>query len=123
MIKIILIVFVSEMFCAVAQICYKLASNSIHTPHLKDLRSYAAFLGEIMAQPGIWLGLALMALALVAWLAAMSQGELSLVYPIGSIYYILVLFLARFFLGEKMDRVRILGTILIVIGIAFISAS
>ena len=123
MTKIILIVLITELFGATGQILFKRASNSLHAPHLKDLQSYAGFLGEILAKPQIWIGLFLMTIGLVAWLAAISQADLSLVYPLGSIYYILVLFMARIFLGEKLDRIRLLGTLLIMVGIAVISAS
>ena len=60
---------------------------------------------------------------LVVWLAALSQGELSLVYPLSSLQYLMVLFAARLFLKEKMDLAKITGTLLIASGIVLISLS
>jgi uncharacterized membrane protein len=57
------------------------------------------------------------------WLIALAQGDLSLVFPIGSIQYIFVLFSAHIFLNEKIDRMKLIGTFLVVAGIILITIS
>ena len=123
MIKLILIVLVSEIMAAMGQILFKKATNSVHAPHLKDIKSYGFFLKKILAKPQTWAGFALMTAGLASWLAAVSQADLSLVYPLGSIYYIFVLLFARVFLGEKVSSRKLWGTLLIMAGIAVISMS
>lgn len=123
MIKIILFVAVSTLLSAVGQIFYKTASNHVRPIHSKSARAYWRYFVQMVSTPWTWIGLSLMAAALSLWLVAVAQGDLSLVYPIGSLYYIFVLILASFFLGEKPDRMKILGTLLIFIGIALIAHS
>jgi len=64
-----------------------------------------------------------MAIGLVIWLIALAQADLSIVFPIGSLQYILVLFLAHILLGEKIDRMKFIGTFLVVFGIILITIS
>ena len=64
-----------------------------------------------------------MAIGLVVWLLAIAQGNLSLVFPIGSLQYILILFLAHKFLGEKIDRMKLIGTLFVMAGIVLMSVS
>jgi undecaprenyl phosphate-alpha-L-ara4N flippase subunit ArnE len=123
MIKIILVVAVSTLLSAIGQIFFKTASNRARPIHSKSARAYMRYFFQIIRMPRIWMGLGLMAAALALWLVAVAQGDLSLVYPIGSLYYIFVLILASSFLGEKPDKMKILGTLFIFIGIALIAHS
>jgi uncharacterized membrane protein len=64
-----------------------------------------------------------MGLGLVSWIFALAQGDLSLVFSLGSLQYVLILFGAHIFLGEKIDRMKFLGTFLVVFGIILITMS
>jgi uncharacterized membrane protein len=123
MIKIILIVAFSTFLSAVGQIFFKTASNRARPIHSKSVHSYWRYFVQIIRMPLIWTGLCLMTVALALWLIAVAQGDLSLVYPMGSLYFIFVLILAFSFLDEKPDKMKILGTLFIFIGIALIARS
>ncbi|MFA5159005.1 MAG: DMT family transporter [Candidatus Omnitrophota bacterium] len=124
MIWLILLVVLCELFAAVSQVFYKkvVDQNGLHHSlvHIKD---YVRFAVGTLKHPLAWAGLGTMALSTVLWLMALSVGDLSLIFPLGSIQYILVLVGSRFFLSEKIDSMRLLGTILITIGIVVISVS
>ena len=64
-----------------------------------------------------------MAAGLTAWLFALTGGALSVVFPLGSFQYVLILIMARIFLGEKIDTMKLLGTFLVVVGIILITLS
>ncbi len=124
MIKLILLVFFAELLFTVGHVFFKKAANKLETPSFqKSHRSYLVFVGNVLGLPAVWWGVTLIAFALVVWLAALSQGELSLVYPLSSLQYLMVLFAARLFLKEKMDLAKITGTLLIASGIVLISLS
>ncbi len=120
MIKIILLVILSAVFSSSGQVWLKTASNKTRPLHSKNIHSYLRYMSQLLSAPRIWLGLGSMAVSLVIWLMAVSQADLSLVYPIGSVYYIFVLVLARLFLGEKLDKLKIVGTFFILMGILLI---
>ncbi|MCS7104285.1 MAG: hypothetical protein NZ954_01810 [Thermofilaceae archaeon] len=71
----------------------------------------------------VLLGLALYALSTVAWLAALAHDELSRLYPIISLNYALVLLAGYFLFGEVVTMSKVIGVVLILLGVAIIAAS
>jgi len=123
MVKIILLVLLSEAITVVGQILFKKSTNSVGSYDLGNRRDRIRFLSEIFRKPHLWLGVLVMAIGLFVWLLAIAQGDLSLVFPLGSLQYILILFLAHQFLGEKIDRMKLIGTLLVMAGIFLMSVS
>ena len=123
MVKIILLVLLSEAITVIGQILFKKSTNTVGIYNLRNRRDRVRFLSEVSTRPYLWLGLLAMALGLVVWLFAIAQGNLSLVFPIGSLQYILILFLAHKFLGEKIDKMKLIGTLLVMAGIVLMSVS
>ena len=123
MVKIILLVLLSEAITVIGQILFKKSTNNIGTYNLRSGRDRIRFLSEIFTRPYLWVGILAMVIGLIVWLLAIAQGDLSLVFPIGSLQYILILFLAHKFLGEKIDRMKLAGTLLVMAGIVLMSVS
>ena len=123
MINIILLVILSAVFSSLGQICFKIASNKTQPMRSKNVGAYLTYIGSVLRVGWVWLGLVSMTVSLAIWLLAVAQADLSLVYPIGSLYYIFVLILARLFLNERLDRMKILGTLFIFGGILLIIRS
>lgn len=123
MVKIILLVLASEIVTAIGHLLFKKTTNMIEAYDLKKADNHFRFLRDVFVKPSIWLGLAACAAGLIIWLMALAQGDLSLVYPLGSIQFVLILFSAHIFLNEKIDKMKLLGTFLVVLGIVFITIS
>ena len=123
MLKILAFVFIAEILAAFGQILLKKTANSLDWHDLRDARSYFRFLREVLSKPAVWFGLLTMAAGLIAWLLALTGGALSVVFPLGSLQYVLILVMARIFLGEKIDTMKLLGTFLVVLGIILITLS
>ena len=123
MIKIILLVLAAEVVTAAGHLLFKKTTNMVGQYDLGKAGNRSRFLSDIFAKPSIWLGLAACAAGLILWLMALSRGDLSLVYPLGSIQFILILFSAHIFLNEKIDKMKLIGTFLVVLGIVFITIS
>ena len=123
MVKIILLVLLSEAITVTGQVLFKKSVNTVGEYSLRDGGGRIRFLAEIFTKPYLWLGLLAMIIGLVVWLLAIAQGDLSLVFPLGSLQYILILFLAHKFLGEKIDRMKLIGTLLVMAGIVLMSVS
>ncbi len=122
MIKIISVVLISAIFSSFGQIFFKLASNKAgQLKHGK--KALIRHVGKVLQSAWTGFGLLLMGISLMIWLIAMAQGDLSLIYPIGSLYYIFVIVLAHVFLGEKIDRSKIFGTLFIFAGIVLMTKS
>lgn len=123
MIKIIILVLLSEVFTAIGQILFKKTTNALGLYSLGGVNAQFRFLNDLLKKPSIWIGLISVAVSLAIWLLALAEGDLSLVYPIGSLQFILILFSAHIFLNEKIDKMKFLGTLLVVFGIILITVS
>jgi drug/metabolite transporter (DMT)-like permease len=121
MIKLIFIIIISEIFTAAGHILFKKSTNELELKSLRGIGGHASFIKDIIVKPAIWVGLGSMAIGLFVWLAALNEGELSLAFSIGSIQYVITLFAARALLGEKIDRMKLIGTLLVMFGIIIIS--
>ena len=59
-------------------------------------------------------------LGTIIFIPALKGGDLSVLYPFVALSYIWVSFLSVKFLNEKMNRLKWIGVLLIIIGVAFI---
>ena len=105
--KALTLVLIAECWMTIGQICFKKSANRLN----------------YFRYPTLWMGAAAMLTGLLFWLAALSSGELSFVYLLGSIQYVFALFAAHFFLDEKINATKLIGTLLITMGIILTAVS
>ena len=74
-------------------------------------------------QPWAALGVALLVLWMMSRMTLLSWADLSYVLPVTSIGYVLVALLGKAFLHEQIDAKRWAGILLIVAGVALVSAA
>ena len=84
-------------------------------PH--DFFEKIKFLFFVVFDPFVFSGLVAAFLASLSWIAAMTKFDLSYAYPFVSINFILVILLSGFLLGESISIQKVLGSILIIMGI------
>jgi multidrug transporter EmrE-like cation transporter len=77
----------------------------------------------MLFNPYNFFGLILLGSSMVFWLAVLSELELSLVYPMISIAYVLVAIASWIFFKENLTPVRWAGIAVIIIGVVLISRS
>lgn len=123
MAKVFLLVLFTGIWMTLGHILFKKAANTLESPRFGSFSSCLDFARNILGMPMIWAGLASMGIGLVAWLMALAQADLSVVFPLGSIQYLLTLAGASFFLGERIDRNKLMGTLLLMMGIILVSVS
>jgi uncharacterized membrane protein len=68
----------------------------------------------------LWLGVALMAVSFLALLAVLSVESVSFVIPVTALSYVLGALGGAFFLGERVDRQRWIGVLLVCTGVALV---
>ncbi len=66
-------------------------------------------------------GFVLIVLNFVVFLVLLSSADLSLVIPATSLGFVIKTFAAKIFLKEKLSRERLIGTLLVCVGVALIS--
>jgi multidrug transporter EmrE-like cation transporter len=83
----------------------------ISTKNISDL------IINIFRNPFILIGLISYGISFIVWLIVLSRMKLSVVYPITSMNFILVLLASHYFFGEKLSIIQIGGFLLIIIGV------
>lgn len=81
------------------------------------------FLIRVLIDPFIMSGLVSALIAAFFWIAAMTRFDLSFAYPFMSLAFVLVFFLSIWLFNEPFTVQKLLGLILIVIGIVISSKS
>ena len=123
MLKIVFLILLSAILISIGQVFFKKGVTPLETPDLRRAGSYGKFIRNVFATPMIWLGFAAIGSGIVVWLVALAQTQLSIAFPIDSLQYLVILIIARIFLGEVIDRMKLAGTIFVVAGICLISMS
>ena len=117
MTTVILLIVLAEIWGTIGNVLFKKSINDMEFHSLSNARLYLKFLTNVVKEPLIWAGLISMGLCLVTWLVALSKSDLSFAFPVSSIHYILILFFAHLFLDEKIDAMKLIGTIGVFLGI------
>ena len=83
----------------------------------EDVADKVWFMLKLLVNPWVVSALLAALLASVAWMAAMTRLDLSRGYPFMSLAFVLVLILSGFLFNEPITTPKIVGIILIVLGI------
>lgn len=121
MIDVIAIVGVCVVLGSFGQILIKMGLTETGGIEISELLS-TKFLTTVF-QKYVFIGVMLYFLSTALWFVALSKAEVSYVYPLISMGYILTAFLARFFFNENIPLVRWFGILLIIGGVFLVTRS
>ena len=106
------IFFVLFIICTnSANIIFKYAFIGKHFDNYWHILKYIFFSYEI------WSGILLYFFSTIFWLVALKEFDLSFIYILVAINYPIIQFLSWFFFGEEIGIKRIIGIVIIIIGI------
>ncbi|MCF0192591.1 MAG: EamA family transporter [Prevotella sp.] len=74
-----------------------------------------------LSSVNVWTGLLCYGLSMVFWLYVLSVMELSRAYPLVSLGYVFTLVIGYYLLHEPVNMWRVIGVMLIMLGVFFIS--
>lgn len=121
--KIILsMVFVSIILNSVGQLLFKLGMNQIGVFDF-SVTNIASLILKVLMSPALMGGLLLYFLSTGVWFLVLSRAEISYVYPLISLSYIVTAAGAYFFLQEHISATRLLGTLIIIVGVVLVCRS
>jgi uncharacterized membrane protein len=119
--KIFMLVLLAEICSAAMHILYKKGANQLENEPTNSIKNYILFAIKVLKIPAIWGGLLIVCFGMGIWFVVLAQADLSLAFPLDSIQYIIILAASVFFLGEKLNRDRIIGTLFVVVGIVLVA--
>lgn len=82
-----------------------------------------ARIGRYLLQPTIAAGLGIYGLGTLFWISAVSRREISILYPITALNYVMVTMGGKFLFGETVSAMRWLGIAVVVTGVALLQLS
>lgn len=115
-----IMLFTSIALAAAGQIFMKYGMRMIGSFPVREL--FGRLLSMVF-NPFVFSGLCLFVVSSVIWLVVLSRLELSFVYPMVSIAYVVVAIASYFLLGEAVTIIRWAGILTICIGVFLISRS
>lgn len=114
-----LLILVNVFLTVSAQIMLKHGMNQVGKINsLENMRSLAI---KAITNPYVVGGIGVFGFTSVLWLIVLSRVEISLAYPMLSIGYILVMLWGWLVFNENVTVTRLLGVILICLGVFFIT--
>ena len=123
MTRVVLLVLFAEIWNTIGHILFKKSANSMKSHNLRDFGGYIILLKNIVTNRAIWLALGAMFIGMIIWFTALAGADLSVVSPMGSIQYVIILIAAHFLLNEKINPLKVAGTLLVVLGITLLALS
>ncbi|MDD5116294.1 MAG: EamA family transporter [Candidatus Omnitrophica bacterium] len=105
----------------VNQLFLKSAIDSLNFSLKFNLAGIFNFICRLLVKPRVWLSFLFSVVSLCIWLLVLSRADLNFAFSADSMHYIFIALVSRFILKERFSAQRWLGTILIVIGIVFVS--
>lgn len=115
-----LILITSVLLAVAGQLLMKRGMMSFGTFPVSQLLANVI---PMFLNPWVFIGFVCFGLSSVFWLVVLSRMELSLVYPMVSVAYVLVALFSFFVFKENVTLIRWLGIAVIIVGVFLISRS
>lgn len=120
-----LLLLIAALIGVCGQILLKMGVDQA-APHLPKINSLGNLLQTVfifLKNPKILSAIILYGSGFFLWLLILTKFELSYVFPLLAIVYVLLLIFSWLFLKENITALRVLGTLIIVIGIILVAKS
>jgi multidrug transporter EmrE-like cation transporter len=88
-----------------------------------DNKNILSYLPQLACNPLIWLSFLCYGLSIMVWIVVLSKVEVSYAYAFSSIGYILVTLLGILLLHENVSLFRIIGIIIVCLGVFVVARS
>ena len=115
-------ILISVLSGAVGQLLLKKGMTTMG-PLTLTMNQLFSILWRIGTNPYVVLGLAIYVGGVGFWLAALSRVDLSYAYPFASLSFVVMLVAAWQLFDENITPMRVLGTLVVVLGVFLISRS
>ena len=115
----VIYILISVVTSIVGQLLLKQGMNSIGSITL-SMDKFLSISWKMATNPYVFIGLAIYLAGTVFWLAALSRVDLSYAYPFASLSYVIMLVASWIMFNEQITLSRVIGTVVIGIGVLVI---
>ena len=114
------LILVSVAISAVAQIVLKYGMSSQEVQRSMAGGGLDAALG-IASNVYVWFGFGLYGLGAILWLGVLAKVDVGQAYPFVGLGFLLTMFFGVIILGEQFNLIRLLGTLLVLLGVILVA--
>ncbi len=117
------LIFLSALICnALGSVLFKKGASQHKTKgHSNKLKSILTFVGGMIGNKYILLGLLLQLVAVMGWLAFLSRVALNFAFPLSSVSNVTILLASYFLLHERIGSRRWGGVLVILAGVTLVA--
>jgi uncharacterized membrane protein len=123
MIKLLVILLGGLIFEAIGVVYLSKGIKEIGEPETVTLKAIGSLIARGLTNPSIWTGVAMELVFFISLLYLMSRGDISFIWPLTSLGFVITAIAAKFVLGETVSPVRWVGVLFIVLGAGIITYS
>jgi multidrug transporter EmrE-like cation transporter len=116
----VIYILISVITGAVGQVMLKKGMTTLG-PLVISLKEIPSLVLKIAMNPFIFFGLLIYVGGILFWLVALSRVDLSFAYPFASLSYVLMFLASWLFLNEQITMLRIIGSLVIILGVIIVS--
>jgi uncharacterized membrane protein len=114
-----LLIILSVSLAALGQLLLKL--GMVKVGRVSSLASAPSMILNALLNPIVLSGLAVFGISALSWLVVLSRVKLSIAYPMVSLGYVAVVFFSWLIFKESVERITIVGCLIIAVGVFLIS--
>lgn len=118
-----ILILSSVFLSATAQLFLKLGMSNPNISHFMKMGSFCELAKQICYSPWVIGGLSIYFIGALLWLLVLAKAEVSFAYPFVGVGFILTMFFGKYFMGEMIKIDRLLGTLLVIVGVMLIARS
>ena len=116
----IVYILISVLAGGVGQVILKKGMGAMG-PLTLSVSELGSILWRMATSPYVVIGLGIYALGTILWLTALSRIDLSYAYPFASLGYVIMLFASWQLFHENISLLRLVGCVIVVLGVVLIS--
>ncbi|MDP3791679.1 MAG: EamA family transporter [Candidatus Omnitrophota bacterium] len=117
LLKVIALIIIKDTIESFGDLFFKMGTLSTGISNV-TMANVLEFASRVTSNPWLWVGVILYLANFFLWIALLSRVDLSIAFPMSSLTYIIVPFLAIAFLQEKVAPIRWAGILFIIIGVS-----
>ena len=116
-----LLLFFNVLLTVTGQLLLK--QGMINVGRIGSFKNAMPMLIQAFLNPFVLGGIAVYGFTTMVWLVILSRIKLSVAYPMISLGYVLSIFFAWLFFKESVPKIRVIGAVLICIGVYLVASS
>lgn len=118
----VIYILISVLGGALGQILLKKGMSSMG-PLTLSTNQAIPIIWKMATNPYVVIGLGIYVIGTVFWLTALSRVDLSYAYPFASLSYVVMLIASWWILDENISLLRVIGSVVVILGVILISRS